>query len=104
MDRVKGKVAIVTGASVGIGCATSLLLAKEGAKVALTDVSDEAGRGLAKEITAAGGVAEYWHLDVSQEKEVNAVFAGIQAKFGRIDILVNNAGIAGANKPTDQLT
>jgi NAD(P)-dependent dehydrogenase (short-subunit alcohol dehydrogenase family) len=104
MNRVKDKVAIVTGAALGIGRAASLLLAKEGAKVALTDVRDESGQALAREIVAAGGAAEYWHLDVAQEKEVNWVFANIQSRLGRIDVLVNNAGIAGTGKPTDQVT
>src|SRR4051794_14364704 len=102
MNRVKNKVAIVTGAALGIGRATSLLLAQEGAKVAITDVLDQDGRDLAGEITRAGGTAEYWHLDVARESEVKTVFASIRERFGRIDVLVNNAGIAGANKPTDQ--
>lgn len=104
MNRLKDKVAIVTGAAVGIGRATSLLLAKEGAKVALTDIRDKDGKELAKEIIGIKGVAEYWHLDVARESEVKTVFAGIRERFGRIDVLVNNAGIAGANKPTDEIT
>jgi NAD(P)-dependent dehydrogenase (short-subunit alcohol dehydrogenase family) len=104
MNRVKNKVAVVTGAALGIGRATSLLLAQEGAKVALTDVRDKEGEALTKEITGAGWAAEYWHLDVARKSEVKAVFGGIRERFGSIDVLVNNAGIAGANKPTDQLT
>ncbi|MDB6066254.1 MAG: short-chain dehydrogenase [Pedosphaera sp.] len=104
MNRVKEKVAIVTGAASGIGRATSLLLAQEGARVAVTDLHDAEGEGVAKEIIGAGGVARYWHLDVRRESEVKAVFGGIRESFGRIDILVNNAAISGANKPTDQIT
>jgi len=104
MNRVKDKVAIVTGAALGIGRAASILLAREGAKVAITDLHDKAGRLLAAEITSAGGVADYWHMDVAHESEVKSTFAEIRERFGRIDVLVNNAGIAGANKPTDQLT
>jgi len=104
MNRVKDKTAIVTGAALGIGRAASILLAQEGARVALTDLHDAAGKTLVGEITRAGGVAEYWHMDVAREGEVKSIFAEVQKRFGRIDVLVNNAGIAGANKPTDQLT
>jgi len=104
MNRVKNKVAIVTGAALGIGRAASILLGQEGAKVAVTDLHDVAGSRLAGEITSAGCEAEYWHMDVAREGEVKSVFAQIQERFGRIDVLVNNAGIAGPNKPTDQVT
>lgn len=102
MNRVKDKVAIVTGGAMGIDAATCMLLAREGAKVAVTDLED--ARKLARKINKRGGEAEYWRLDVSREKQVAKVFAEIQERFGRIDVLVNNAGIAGANKPTDQIT
>lgn len=104
MNRVKEKVAIVTGAALGIGRATAILLAKEGAKVALTDLRDAEGKNLAKEIERDSGAAGYWHLDVSREAEVQKVFSDIRKQFGRIDILVNNAGIAGADKPTHEIT
>jgi NAD(P)-dependent dehydrogenase (short-subunit alcohol dehydrogenase family) len=104
MDRVKGRVAIVTGAALGIGRATALLLAKKGAKVAITDVRDAEGKDVVKQIAGEGGVGEYWHLDVARETEVRTVFADIAKRFGKIDILVNNAGIAGANKPTHEIT
>lgn len=93
MDRVRDKLAIITGAALGIGRATALLLAKEGAKVAITDVRDAEGKDVAKQITSEGGVGEYRHLDVAREAEVRTVFAGIWKRFGRIDVLVNNAGI-----------
>ena len=104
MNRVKGKVIIVTGAALGIGRATSCLLAREGASVAVTDLQDEEGRKLVEQITTDGGIAEYWHLDISRADEVIDVFTAIKKKFGRIDVLVNNAGIAGADKPTDEVT
>lgn len=104
MNRVENKVVIVTGAALGIGEAASLLLAQEGAKVAITDVNDEQGKELAKRITDAGGVAEFWHLDVTRESEVKRVFQEIHQKFGRVDVLVSNAGIAGVNKPTHEIT
>jgi NAD(P)-dependent dehydrogenase (short-subunit alcohol dehydrogenase family) len=104
MQRIKGKVAIVTGAALGIGRATAILLAKHGAKVAITDLRDKEGKDLAERINDEGDEAAYWHLDVAREKEVRHVFEKIHERFGKIDILVNNAGIAGANKPTHEIT
>jgi NAD(P)-dependent dehydrogenase (short-subunit alcohol dehydrogenase family) len=104
MGRVEGKVAIVTGGALGIGKASSLLLAKEGAQVAVTDILDKEGQEVVKEIKNNGGVAFFWHLDVSNEKEVQKVFADIHNKLGKIDVLVNNAGIAGVSKPTHEIT
>jgi NAD(P)-dependent dehydrogenase (short-subunit alcohol dehydrogenase family) len=103
-NRVKNKVVIVTGGSRGIGGAICELLAREGAKVAVTDVLDKEGEKLVKKIKKNGGKAEYWHLDVTKESEVENVFSQVAKKFGKIDGLVNNAGILGANKPTDQIT
>ena len=104
MNRVKDKVAIVTGGGLGIGRAVASLLAREGARVAVTDILDQKGQETAQEIRDAGGAAEYWHLDVSSESEVQAVFAAVANKFGRVDVLVNNAGISGVNKPTHEVT
>ena len=59
---------------------------------------------MANDITARGGRARYWRCDVSKEAEVQRVFGEVVAAFGRLDVLVNNAGVAGANKPTDQIT
>lgn len=104
MDRVKNKVAVVTGGALGIGRSVCLLLAREGAKVAVTDINAAAGAKVVGEIRAAGGTAEFWRLDTAVEKEVAAALQAIAAKFGRLDVLVNNAGILGANKPTDEIT
>ena len=104
MDRVKGRVVIVTGGAHGIGHTTCMLLAKEGAYVAVTDVLDEEGQKTVEAIKSASGTAQFWHLDVSKEREVENVFAAVVSRFGKIDILVNNAGIAGADKPTHEVT
>jgi len=104
MKRVEKKVAIVTGGALGIGRETCILLAKEGAKVAITDVLDDKGQKLAEEINKSGGVAKFWHLDVSDEKEVEKVYSEVFKEFGRLDATVNNAGISGADKPTHELT
>ena len=104
MARVKGKVAIVTGGSLGIGKSTSELLAREGARVAVTDVRNEEGEAVAEQIRQAGGDARYWHLDVSDEDQVQQVTKKVRDAFGSLDVLVNNAGIAGPDKPTHELT
>ncbi|MBB2204951.1 glucose 1-dehydrogenase [Gluconacetobacter takamatsuzukensis] len=94
MARVSGKVAIVTGASLGIGKATALMLAREGAKVAVADLKQEEGQAVVAEIEAAGGEALFIPLDVSREEDWARAIAAVLARFGRLDIAVNNAGIA----------
>jgi NAD(P)-dependent dehydrogenase (short-subunit alcohol dehydrogenase family) len=104
MKRIENKVVVVTGGALGIGRETCLLLAKEGAKVAISDVLDKEGQNLVKEINQTGGEAKFWHLDVSNEKEVEKVYAEVVKEFGKLDATVNNAGIAGADKPTHELS
>jgi len=104
VGRVEGKVAIVTGGALGIGQTTCLFLAKEGAKVAVTDILDKEGQQVTDKIKGFGGLAKFWHLDVSKEEEVKKVFTDINKTFGKINILVNNAGISGVSKPTDEIT
>jgi glucose 1-dehydrogenase len=88
-----GKVAIVTGAAQGIGRACAERLAKEGAKVVLTDINADAGQRAAREIAAAGGTVQFVSCDVAIEADVNAAVAASLDAHGRIDIVVNNAGI-----------
>jgi len=90
MDRVKGKVAIVTGAASGMGRADAILLAAEGAKVVLTDLNDEQGQAVADSI---GDQALFIRHDVSDEDSWIEVIRSTLAHFGRLDILVNNAGL-----------
>lgn len=94
MDRVKGKIALVTGAASGIGRACALLLARDGAAVVVTDVQDDAGRDCVTRIKSAGGDAVYLHHDVANEDAWIGVIAEVKQRFGRLDVLVNNAGIA----------
>jgi len=93
MERLQGRVALVTGAAGGIGEATARRLASEGAAVLVTDVQDAAGTQVAKDIAASGGQAAYRHLDVTSEPEWEAAVATAVGEFGRLDILVNNAGM-----------
>lgn len=104
MKRVEGKVAVVTGGVLGIGRATSLLLAKEGAKLAVVDIKDDDGQNVVDEIKRFGGTAKFWHLDTTLEDEVKNVFAEITREFGKIDVLINNAGISGVDKPTHEIS
>lgn len=93
MARVTGKVALVTGAAIGLGRASAILLAREGAKVAVTDVRESEGRTVAEEIIAAGGEAIFIRHDVASEADWdNAVEIAIR-RFGGLDVLVNNAGV-----------
>ena len=104
MKRVQDKVAVVTGAALGIGRAAAVLLGLEGAHVAVSDINESAGKEVVELIRQAGGSAEYWSLDTSDEANVQSVFAEVVERFGPINILVNNAGIAGINKPTHEVT
>lgn len=103
MSRVSGKVAVVTGGAMGIGKSACLLLAAEGAKVAVTDI-DPTGKKVVTEIRKKGGDAEFWPMNTANEKEVIATFKDIAATYGKIDVLVNNAGILGINKPTHEVS
>jgi NAD(P)-dependent dehydrogenase (short-subunit alcohol dehydrogenase family) len=101
---MRGKVAAITGAARGIGAQTARTLAAAGAAVAILDVLSEAGQALADEITAQGGKAAFWTLDVTREADVARVLGEVVGRFGRLDVLVNNAGIDGPNAPTHELT
>jgi len=88
-----GRVALITGASQGIGRMCALRLAKEGATVAVAARNQERLNELVTEITAAGGKASVFALDVADEEQVKSTVKSIIAQLGKIDILVNNAGI-----------
>ena len=94
MGRVQGKVCLVTGASLGLGAATARLLAREGARVAITDLREPEGRALADEIVNSGGEAIFVRHDVALEAEWREAIALAVKRFGRLDVLVNNAGVA----------
>ena len=95
MDRLRGKVGIVTGGASGIGAATCRLFAREGmAGVAVADINDELGEKVAAEIEAKDGHAFFVHLDVTNEQQWQAVVAATVDHYGRLDVTVNNAGMS----------
>jgi NAD(P)-dependent dehydrogenase (short-subunit alcohol dehydrogenase family) len=88
-------VVLITGALTGIGRATALLFAKQGARVVIAARRDEAGQKLAAELRALGAEAEYWRTDVRHDDDVRDLVDKTVARFGRLDIAVNNAGTEG---------
>lgn len=100
MDKLAGKVAIVTGAASGIGKATALLFASDGAKVVASDWTEEAGAAVVAEITAGGGDALFVRADVSKPADVQALVAQAVDRFGGLDVIFNNAGIEGEQAAT----
>jgi NAD(P)-dependent dehydrogenase (short-subunit alcohol dehydrogenase family) len=93
MARLNGRVALVTGAASGIGKATAIRLAQDGAAVLVTDIQDDAGGKVAAGIAESGGRAVYQRLDVTSEQDWAAAVAAATDTFGSLDILVNNAGV-----------
>jgi len=91
--RLKDKVALITGASSGIGRHTARLFAAEGASVVATDIDDEAGKQTVSDIEAEGGRAIYVHADVAQEADCQQMVEQAEATFGKLNVVFNNAGI-----------
>jgi NAD(P)-dependent dehydrogenase (short-subunit alcohol dehydrogenase family) len=98
MDRLKGKIAVITGAASGIGQSAALLFAQEGACVVVADIADQAAESVGQEIRSNGGTAIVVRTDVSEADSVAALVERTIAEFGKIDILYNNAG---GSRPQD---
>ncbi len=103
MKRVKDKVAIVTGAASGMGEASARLLAREGAKVVMSDINEVAGDRIAMEIAGQGDTCVFMKHDVASESDWQRVIAGTLERFARLDVLVNNAGVT-VNKDIEETT
>ena len=101
--QVEGKVALVTGGSVGIGRATACALAREGARVVVANRNATGGQETVRRITAAGGQACFIQTDVSQASDVEQLVAGTVAQYGRLDCAFHNAGYEGMRQPIAEL-
>jgi 2-deoxy-D-gluconate 3-dehydrogenase len=103
MFELTGKVALVTGAGRGMGKSHALVLAKQGAKIAVTDINIADCQKTVEEIKSTGGEAMAYKMDVTNAIEINQVIDEVVKQFGRLDILVNNAGIF-HTKPALEIT
>lgn len=90
--RLAGKTAVITGGAGGMGRAASLMFAREGARLSVLDLHEEAGHSVVEEIRAAGGTAAFYRTDVSKADQVEASLAAARALYGPTDVLFNHAG------------
>jgi NAD(P)-dependent dehydrogenase (short-subunit alcohol dehydrogenase family) len=104
MGRLNGKVAIITGAASGIGRATAIKFAGEGAAVVIADLNAEGGEASVRDCKENGGRAIFQKTNVSAEAEIKALVARAVKEFGRLDIIYNNAGIGGAIGALEQIS
>ena len=92
--RLEGKVAIISGAASGMGAEEARLFAREGASVVVSDITDDDGEAVAREIEDSGGEAVFVHTDVTSEESWRHAVETTLERYGKVDILVNNAGIS----------
>lgn len=104
MGKLDGKVAVITGAASGMGRATALRFAAEGAAVVVADLNSQAGEETIAEIAAAGGRAVFQHTDVASDAAIKALIDRAVKEYGRLDITYNNAGIGGATGRLEDTT
>jgi NAD(P)-dependent dehydrogenase (short-subunit alcohol dehydrogenase family) len=102
--RLNGKAAVITGAASGIGRASALRFAAEGAAVVVADLNIEGGEEVARQCREDGGRAVFQKTDVSSEADIKAAIGRALAEFGRLDVMFSNAGIAGATGPIEETT
>ena len=101
MDRLKDKIAVITGAASGIGLGTVELFVSEGAKVLAADINDDAGKELERRFN---GQVKYVHCDVTREDDIKATMQAAKDNFGGLDILFNNAGAGGSPNTIEDMT
>jgi len=101
--RLTDKVAIITGAGSGLGRASAVLFAKEGAKIVVADLNDEGGEKTVEDIKSSGGEAIFVHTDVAKASDVNNLIKTTKEKLGKIDILFNCAGVPQRPTPIEDL-
>jgi len=101
--RLANKVAIITGAGSGLGRASAILFAKEGAKVVVADINDTSGKETVAKIKSSGGEAVFVHTDVSKASDAENLIKTTVDKFGKIDVLFNNAGIPHKPIPVEDI-
>jgi NAD(P)-dependent dehydrogenase (short-subunit alcohol dehydrogenase family) len=104
MGRLDGKVAVITGSASGIGRATAVRFAGEGAAVVISDLNKDGGESAVRDCKEHGGRAVFQRADVSAESDVQAMIARAVKEFGGLDIIYNNAGLGGAVGPIEQIT
>ena len=104
MNRMENKVAVITGGASGIGKASAIRLAQEGAKITIIDRNAERGKAVIKEITELGGEAIFCQADITNEKQVADAMAQTAKKWGTITTLFANAGIVGTVSPIEQFS
>jgi|YelNatPaOPRAMG01_1025707.scaffolds.fasta_scaffold02631_9 NAD(P)-dependent dehydrogenase (short-subunit alcohol dehydrogenase family) len=103
MGKLDGKVAVITGGASGMGRASAILFAREGASVVVTDLNSQGGEMVVSEIAAAGGRAVFQRTDVTSEADIKAAIERAVQEYGRLDITFNNAGVAGAVGPLENI-
>ncbi len=96
---LQDKVAVITGAAMGMGAATAQLFAEAGAKVVVADFNEDKGREVVTGIEAAGGIAFFQRVDISNSDQVKALVAATVEQYGRLDAAVNNAALTPDDKP-----
>ncbi|HUO04663.1 MAG TPA: SDR family oxidoreductase [Candidatus Binataceae bacterium] len=104
MGKLDGKVAVITGAASGIGRATAVRFAGEGAKVVIADLNADGGESAVRDCKENGGSAVFQKTDVAAEAQVKALVDRAVKEFGRLDIIYNNAGLGGATGPIEETT